>query len=35
MQPFDCQQDQTKIDDAPLTLTLETYQQSFVRNDFV
>jgi len=29
MQPFDCQKDQTKIVDAPLTLTFETYHQSF------
>jgi hypothetical protein len=28
MQPFDCRKDQTKILDALLTLTLETYQQS-------
>jgi len=27
-QPFDCGKDQTQIVDAPLTLTLETYQQS-------
>jgi hypothetical protein len=29
MQPFDYRKDQTKIVDAPLTLTLETYQQTF------
>jgi len=29
MQPFDCANDETKILDAPLTLTIETYQQSF------
>ena len=28
MQPFDCQKDQTKIVDAPLTLTLDTYQET-------
>jgi hypothetical protein len=29
IQPFQCWKDQTKIIDAPLTLTLEKYQQSF------
>jgi hypothetical protein len=34
MQPFDCRIDWTRNDDTPLTLTLETYEQSFGMQSF-
>ena len=34
MQPVDCRKDQTKTVNAPLKLTLETYQQSFGKQSF-
>jgi len=34
MQPFNCPKNQTKIVDAPLTYTLETYRHSFAEQSF-